>query len=189
MKISYICMFIGIGCMTGCASSLKTYDDQRNPSVGVPVATPVLVKITEQTTYKTIDEQRQYAKYCTPEINIRLDYLALGERSFITFHPAPFGKAEFALEYNESGSLKSVSLGSDASAGIEKVNELVSTVLPYFASAKTSPTNIEPSNQEKLLTQDDNETSLGESLGKNAKDMKDKFCLSEGTKVISVEKL
>lgn len=173
MKISFICVFMSVGFITGCASSLKTYNDQNEPSVGVPVAAPVLVKITEVTTYKSIDNETEHAKYCTPETNVRFDYLALGERSYITFKPAPFGKAEFALEYNESGSLKSVSLGSDASAGVEKVNELVSTVLPYIASTKVASAD-----QAKLLTEDDKKL-LGAPSEKTAQEMKDKFCLLE----------
>jgi hypothetical protein len=181
MKTLHACIIFSLTLITGCASSLKTYDGQKQSSVGVPVATPVLVKITEITTYKSIDNQKEHAKYCTPETVVRFDYLALGERSYITFEPAPFGKAEFALEYNESGSLKSVSLGSDASAGVEKVNELVSTVLPYVASTKFASAD-----QTKLLAGTDQKL-FGAPLEKTAQEMKDKFCLLEG-KTVSAAK-
>ncbi len=111
----------------GCASSLKTFDAQKNPSVGIPVGSPVLVKITEKTTYEVDPKHKEFENYCKPDVNATYKFLPLGERVYIAFDPAIWGKGEFKVEFNDNGALKSVSLNSDASAGVQSVNELLGT--------------------------------------------------------------
>lgn len=157
--------------VTGCASSLKTFDAKSKPSVGIPIGTPVLVKITEETTYEVApgDENAKYKDFCKSDVNSKYQFLALGERSYIAFDPAPLGKGEFKIEFNDAGVLKTVSLNSDATAGTEKVTGLLETVLPYLAAPKPTPSA-------QVLPSDI-----------TAQDKKDKYCIKKGTKVISVE--
>lgn len=157
-------IFIG-----GCASYLKTFDAQKNPSVGIPIGTPVLVKITERTAYEVDPKHKEFESYCKSDINATYKFFPLGERSYIAFDPAVFGKGEFKVEFNDSGALKSVSLNSDATAGVQSVNELLGTVLPYLAAPKA---------EMKAAVEKD-----------TAQEKKDKYCIKKGTEVTSVERV
>lgn len=171
MRIELIAV-VSIAILTsGCASSLKTFDSQKLPSVGIPVGTPVLVKITEKTSYEVDPSNSKYESYCKPEINAKYQFLALGERSYIAFDPAPFGKGEFKVEFNDAGVLKTVSLNSDATAGADKVSDLLGTVLPYLAAPKPAP-------ETKALVVED-----------TAQKKKDKYCIKKGAEVVTVERV
>lgn len=156
---------------SGCASSLKTFNAESQPTVGIPIGTPVLVEITEETAYEVDPNNAKYESYCKPDLNSKYQFLALGERSYIAFDPAPLGKGEFKVEFNDSGVLKSVSLNSDATAGIDKVTGLLDTVLPYLAAPKPTPSA-------QALPADT-----------TAQGNKDKYCIKKGTKVISVKRV
>ncbi len=156
---------------TGCASSLKTFDANSKPTVGIPIGTPVLVKITEETSYEVDPNNGKYESYCKPDLNSKYQFLALGERSFIAFDPAPLGKGEFKVEFNDAGVLKTVSLNSDATAATKEVSGLLDTVLPYLAAPKPAPSA-------QALPSDT-----------TAQGIKDKYCIKKGTKLVSVERV
>lgn len=155
--------------LTGCASKLVTYDSERKPSVGIPVGSPILVKITQQTNYEVDPNNASYKQYCTPDVSATYEFLALGERSYISFSPGELGKGEFKLEFNDAGLLKSVSLNSDATAGAAQVNELLKTVLPFVAAPVAA--------ESKTLAAD-----------QTAQKTKEKYCIKKGTEVIGVER-
>ncbi|NMG00887.1 hypothetical protein GPA27_26250 [Aromatoleum toluolicum] len=155
----------------GCASSLETFDASGTQSVGVPIATPVLVKVTERTSFAVSPDGADYARYCIEEVNARYQFLAIGERSYVTFKPAPLGKGEFKLEFTDAGALKMVSLNSDASAGVEQVTGLIGSVLPYVAAPKPVP---------------DARAAVSEVA---AEKLKEKYCLKKGTEVLRVERV
>ena len=161
---------LAVAC-TGCASSLQTFDATGKKTVGIPIATPVLVKITEKTSYEVGPDGSAYSKYCTAEVNAKYQFLALGERSYVTFKAAPFGKGEFKLEFNDAGVLKTVSLNSDATTGVEQITGLLGTVLPYLTAPKSTP---EP------------KAGLPEET---AQKIKEKYCIKKGTEVLSVERV
>jgi hypothetical protein len=156
---------------SGCASSLKTFNAKSEPTVGIPIGTPVLVEITEETTYEVDPNHVMYESYCKPDTNSKYQFLALGERSFIAFDPAPVGKGEFKVEFNDAGVLKSVSLNSDATAGTEKITGLLETVLPYLAVPKPTP------------------SAQGLPPDTSAQGNKEKYCIKKGTKVVSVKRV
>ncbi|MBP1688354.1 MAG: hypothetical protein H6Q33_4497 [Deltaproteobacteria bacterium] len=155
--------------LSGCASKLVTYDSERKPSVGIPVGSPILVKITRRTNYEVDPSNRSYEPYCTPDLSATYEFLALGERSYISFSPADLGKGEFKLEFNDAGLLKLVSLNSDATAGAAQINELLKTVLPFVTAPKAAETQILAADQ-------------------TAQNTKDKYCIKKGTEVIRVER-
>ena len=162
---------IGVAVLvSGCASSLKTFDSNKKESVGIPIATPVLVKITEKTTYEVDPNNSKFKSYCTPDVNTKYQFMALGERSYLAFKPAFLGKGEFKVEFTDSGTLKAVSLNSDATAGADKVGDLLGTVLPFIAAPK-------PTVEIKTVAPED-----------TAQKTKDKYCLKKGTEVVSVER-
>jgi hypothetical protein len=164
--------FIGVVLLaTGCASSLKTFDSEKKQSVGIPIATPVLVKITEETTYVVDPNNKNFESFCISDVHAKYQFLALGERSYLAFDPAFLGKGEFKIEFNDAGALKTVSLNSDATAGADKVSDLLGTVLPYLAAPK-------PTVETKAIASED-----------TAQKTKDKYCIKKSTKVMSVERV
>ncbi|MEF8726715.1 MAG: hypothetical protein V5B34_00605 [Accumulibacter sp.] len=169
MKKSIVLAFLSVF-VTGCASYLKTYDSDEQPSVGIPIATPVLVKIVEITNYSVDPKQASYSDYCTPVTSSKYEFLALGKRSYIAFDPAVFGKGEFKVEFTDSGALKSVSLNSDATAGAEGIKDLLGTVLPFLAAPK--PT-----------------AAVAALVDDTAQQKRDKYCIKKGTEVLSVERV
>jgi hypothetical protein len=171
-KLVLISFAIGSTLICGCASSLKTFDDKNQLSVGIPINTPVLVKITEHVRYEVDPKHEEFAGYCKPDINVTYQSLALGERSYIAFNPAPLGKGEFKIEFHENGTLKSVSLNSDAAAGADKVNDVLKTVLPYTAAPISGMKEIKAAGAEET-----------------AQKVKEKYCIKKGTEVISAERV
>lgn len=163
---------IGIAVLvSGCASSLKTFDSEKKQNVGIPISSPVLVKITEKTTYEVDPNNPKFEIFCKPDLNAKYQFLALGERSYIAFDPAFLGKGEFKVEFNDAGALKTVSLNSDATAGADKVSDLLGTVLPYLAAPK-------PTVETKAFAPED-----------TAQKTKEKYCIKKGTEVMSVERV
>lgn len=171
MKISTFASLVLVAVCTGCASSIQTFDATGKQTAGVPIATPVLVKITEKTSYEVGPDGSAYSKYCTDEVSAKYQFLALGERSYVTFKAAPLGKGEFKLEFNDAGVLKAVSLNSDATAGAEQISGLLGTVLPYLAAPK-------PTLESKSV-----------ALEETAQKIKEKYCIKKGTEVLSVERV
>lgn len=157
--------------VSGCASSLKTFNAESEPIVGIPIGTPVLVEITEETSYEVDPNHVIYETYCKPDINSKYQFLALGERNFIAFEPAPLGKGEFKVEFSDAGVLKSVSLNSEATTGTEKIAGLLDTVLPYLAAPKPTPSA-------QALPPD-----------ASAQGNKEKYCIKKETKVLSVKRV
>ena len=153
--------------ITGCASSLVTYDSKGQKTKGIVVHSPVLVKITTETTYKVDPSNVKHKEFCTPEQNSTYEFLPLGEKSYINFDSASFGKSEFSIEFAEKGSLKGVSLNSDASAGVEKVTSLLGTVLPFVAKPKAEI-------ETKAVVPD------------TAQKMKEKYCIKSGENVTGI---
>ncbi len=156
----------------GCASSLRTFGADGRPAIGIPVASRVLVRITETTSYVVDPANPGYSGYCMPETNARYDFLPIGERIFVAFEPAALGSGEFKLELTESGVLKSVSLNSDATSGADEVGELLAAVLPYVASPK-------PVSEGALLRGAD----------ETAQQVKTRYCLKAGTAVTGIERV
>lgn len=161
----------------GCASTLQTFDSKKAEMVGVPVSIPVLVKITEIVKYVAAPNAGANASYCTEETNSRYAFMPLGERIYVNFDSAPFGKSEFKLEFNDSGLMKSVSLNSDATAGVEQVSGLIGTILPYLSAPKsaadTRSTSLDVSERVAAATEP-------------AQALKDRYCLKAGTHVTEV---
>src|SRR5687768_5254648 len=152
----------------GCASSLKTFNSESQPTVGIPISTPVLVKITSRTKFKPGPNGEKFAAYCMDEEDSEYKMLPLGERGYINFEAAQFGKSEFKVEFSDAGSLKVVSLNSDPSKALEEAGDFASAVLPFIASKKPSPA---------ALADDPAQT------------IKDTHCVRGGTEMISVEKV
>ncbi|MEW5983284.1 MAG: hypothetical protein AB1806_13085 [Acidobacteriota bacterium] len=156
----------------GCASSLRTFGGDARPIVGVPVATPVLVRITETTSFEVDPANPGYQAYCTDETTSRYEFLAVGERAYVAFRPAMFGKGEFRLELTPSGALKSVSVNSDATAGADTVGELLAAALPFVAAPKAAA-----------------DTKAALPAGETAQKIKERYCLKTGSQVTRIERV
>ncbi|HEX2964432.1 MAG TPA: hypothetical protein VHO84_01530 [Syntrophorhabdaceae bacterium] len=171
LQITSIALFLSALLLTGCSSSLKTFDEKQRLSVGIPINTPVLVKVTERTIYAVDPRNREFEEFCVPSISTTFQYHTLGERSYVAFDPAFFGKGEFKIEFHENGGLKSIVLNSDASTGVDKMNDLLKTVAPYIAAPLG-------------LTKEMKTVQEG-----TAQSMKEKYCIKTQTEIISIERI
>lgn len=157
--------------LIGCSSSLKVYNSVGDPLKGVPVNSPQLVRVTTVTEYEAAKGSEDYSVYCTNEKTESLQFMPLGERHYVGFDSAALGDSEFEITFNDQGLMKSISLNSEASAGVEQTNELLSTFLPFVAKPKAA--------SEVEMASLDKET---------ATQLKSNHCLKTGEKVLSVER-
>ena len=167
-----ILAIVSIAAVSGCASDLKIYDSNKNEAKGVPFNVPQLVEVTSITKYKVAKGSEKFKELCTPEENTKLDFMPLGERYYANFDAADLGDGEFAIEFNDKGLLKSITLNSKASAGAEQANALLSTVLPFVKAPKAAP------EEKSFIGVDD-----------TAQKLKAKHCLKSGTKTTSIKKV
>ena len=171
---------VAMSLMSGCASHLKVHNaDQTREVAGVPVLTPTLVKITETVRYIALPGAEKYNGLCTEQTTSRYAVMPLGERIYVNFDAAAFGKGEFKLEFNDAGGLRVVSLNSDAAAGIEQATGLLGTILPFLSTPKTAATEAATAS----LAQ---ETGVADKRD-NADALKAKFCATAGTTVNDIE--
>lgn len=173
-RISMILVFFGV--LNGCASDLKVYDSNNNEAKGVPINVPQLVEITTVTSYKVAKGREKFKRFCVSEESSKFEVLPLGERFYVTFDSASLGDGEFSVEYNDKGLVKSITLNSKASAGVEQATALLSTVLPFLKAPKVAATTAT--------------TNKGlKGADEQAQNLKDKHCLKSGTKIKSIKKL
>ena len=140
LKIAIV--FAVVITMSGCASSLTTFDSNGKKSKGIPIAKPVLVKIVSEKKYQKVSKETNgaivfYGNDCPSVTNSEYKMLPLGEVYYVGFKPNMFGKGEFNVEFMDSGGLKIISLNSEASAGIDAVKGILETMLPFVADLKT----------------------------------------------------
>jgi hypothetical protein len=143
----------------GCASNLKVYDGSKVEAKGIPIATPVLVKITTVAKYEVDPKNKGYASYCVDDQSEAYKTLPLGDLYYVTFESAKFGKSEFAVNFNDSGLLKSVTLNSDPkiAENIDAAGKFVSAVA---SAAKTV-------------------AALDVPVVSTAQEIKDKYCIKK----------
>ncbi len=156
----------------GCASSLKSFDAEQGPVVGVPVRSPMLAEVTRVTTFAVAPNavgNAAYAGYCKPDTAVTLEVLPIGKLYYLNFDPATFGKAEFKVDLSDAGLLKSVSLNSDPRTAetTKEIAGLLESVLPFVAAPKEAPTD--------ARTQADPD--------RKAQEMRDKYCIRTGVSV------
>lgn len=160
----------------GCASNLDTFDAGGNASPGIPVATPVLARVTTDVVYKQVDASVP-AKFCEKETLAELRFLPLGKKIYLKFDPAALAKGDFKLEFSDSGVLKTVSVNSEANTGLDSVNTLAATLLPFVATPKGTV----EATQESLGVQAEQAVA--------AADLKKKGCLVISKTVVKVEEI
>lgn len=165
--------------LTGCASELIASRVDGTKLPGVPVGSPKLVEITSTTSYKPV-KKGQFTEYCTPEVNSEIQFLPLGEVTYLNMDPASIAKGEFTLEFSDNGNIKKVSLNSDAGSGVDSVNTLASTLLPFLATPKTADAPAATASVGGLAAPAAGSPST-------AKELKAKHCLIAGTTVSSIK--
>lgn len=161
--------------LTGCASDLKIYEAKDGKVVeakGVPFNAPAMVKVTTRTTYVAAPgTSAANARYCEPDEETSVDFLPLGDRFYAQVDPSQFADGEFSVEYNEKGMMSKISLNSKASSGVDKVNSLLSTVLPFVATPKKAP-----------------EEAPAAAKDPSAAELKAKHCLKKSAEVVSIKR-
>jgi hypothetical protein len=121
--------FLGIA---GCASKLVIYSANENPNEvkGIRVRAPASYVVT-----KEIETQK-----CPTRTEDSIIHLPVGEAYDITFDPAPFGKAEFAVSFSDTGVLRQISLNStpqvaETIKAVAELTEKVSEFVPLGIKA------------------------------------------------------
>jgi hypothetical protein len=139
-----LAVLVSLPLLMGCASTLRTYTSSEQSMKGIPVHAPVLVEIERTTRYQLVSDNAELARFCTPETVVTLEFLPIGERYYVSFDPATFGKGEFSMEFTDGGALKKISLGSDpgTSAATEAATGMLATVLPFIAMPKEAPESV-----------------------------------------------
>jgi len=162
--------------ISGCASTLRTFDAQQQPSSGIPFRSPVLVDVERMTTFQLVSGQTTLARYCTPESTVTVEFLPIGELHFATLQSAAFGKADFSVELTDAGALKKLTIGSDpgTAAVIEATTSLASAILPFAFTQK------EPADARTELVSD--------SSNLTAKQLKDRHCTKVKTSITNVKR-
>lgn len=158
--------------LSGCSSKLMVFDSEKKETIGIPFNVPQLVAIKTLVKYKVVKGSEDFADYCTSETTVKKELLPLGERYYINFDPAQLGDAEFGVEFNDKGLVKSITLNSKASAGSEQANALLTSVLPYVSAPKEV-------SEEKALIQP----------GQTAQKLKEKHCIKASSEIISITKI
>ena len=161
--------------VSSCSSNLKVFDENNKEAKGIPINAPQLVEITTTTSYKVAEGSERFAALCTSEVSSKIEVLPLGQRYYVNFEAAALGDSEFSIEYNDKGLVKTISLNSKASSGLEQTSSLLSTVLPYIKAEKSTP----------VASTDKSTPPLGDI---SAQKLKDLHCLKNGSVVSSIKK-
>lgn len=138
-----MCKYIPIGMIliivSGCASQIKTFDENMTEVPGIPVNQPVLVEVVKETTYKVAPgiEHQAYTSLCSEKTeDSDYAFLPLGKKYYVGFEAAALGKGEFKIGFNDSGVMNVVSVNSDASAGLDSITGFLEKTLPFFKEPK-----------------------------------------------------
>jgi hypothetical protein len=169
MRIAILSLALGF---SACASDFAVHDNDEQEVVGFPIRTPVLVEVTQQTSYEVVAgaEHAEFAKYCTPRISSSHGVLPLGDVHYVSFDAAALGKSEFSLDFYDSGTLKNLSINSDATEGLDPVSNLVEGMLPFVAAPKVG------------------DIRLSERID-DAEKIRRRHCLETGTTLVSIERI
>jgi hypothetical protein len=170
MRIGILALALGL---SACASEFSVHDKDEQEIVGFPVRTPVLVEITQRTSYEVVAgaEHAEFAKYCQPRLSSSHGILPLGDVHYVSFDAAALGKGEFSLDFYDSGALRKLSVNSDATEGLDSVSGLMEGVLPFVKAPKEA-----------------DDARLFERLD-DAETLRNKHCLQTGTTLVSIVRI
>ena len=135
----------------GCASDLLVFNSTGTEAKGVPVGTPVLVKVTTTTTYSVDPNNAKYSTYCVDDTSESYKVMPLGDLYFVTFDSAALGKSEFSIDFNDAGLLKTVKLNSDpkTAENIEAASKVISSIAEVAKVAAPAAMIADPTAQQK----------------------------------------
>lgn len=148
-----VALGVMLGALSGCASHLIVENEAKEIKPGIPVNSPQLVTVRTTTTFEVRPEYKNKKEeaLCIPKESLGFKVLPLGERHYIGFDPAGFGKSEFSVSFSDAGMLTGVSLNSDPTEAVKQVTSLLSAALPYIVSPKPIPAAQVPAPTAKTL--------------------------------------
>ena len=157
---------------TGCSTKLQTFDSSANATKGIPVPTPLLVKVTTTTSFKAIPgTTKAEAKICdSSEVVESYDYISSGDFYYVNFDPSQFADGSFEINFNDKGLASKISVNSEASSGVSAANSMLETLLPFYKVPKA----------DKLAAKkDDGSTSarIAQASKTSAADLKAEHCV------------
>lgn len=175
---------IAIACfiISGCATQLETFDNDGESSVGIPVPKPRLVKVIKTTHFEAIKGAKNPELCSGIKIEESYDYVTSDEYYFVNFDPSEFAKGSFEVGFNEKGLASKIAVNSEANTGLDSVNSLLGTILPYYSATKA---------EELAAAEADTSTVSGEKIAEllaeeklvPAEDLKAASCISKKTAI------
>lgn len=156
--------------LCGCATSFRT-TGEKGELPGIPIATPVVTKLTAITSFKPLPSFEKFSVYCGDQETVEsIQVLPLGEIYYLNVKAPPFGKTDFTLELYDSGALNKLVLNLDSGTNIKG---LLDTALPYIKAAK----------QPEAQTAAPGALSSTDDAMLTAAQKKAKYCVSADTKI------
>lgn len=161
----------------GCATELKTFNQDGTESKGIPVPKPKLVKVIKTTYFQPITGARNPELCTETKTSESYDYVTSDEYYYVNFLPSEFAKGTIGVNFNDKGLASSISVNSEANTGVDSVNSLLGTVLPYFKVPKA----------DELASMRSDDSSASNRLMKSniisAEDLKSASCIEKKTTI------
>jgi hypothetical protein len=126
-----IILIISITFITSCATKLKVIGE---PGIAIPK--PQLVKLIETTNYEAIPGAVNPQLCNQSSVSESLDYITSSEYYYVNFKPSQFSKGTFEVNFNANGLASKISINSEANTGLDSINSLVGTLIPYYKTIK-----------------------------------------------------
>ncbi|WP_159820286.1 hypothetical protein [Colwellia sp. 20A7] len=171
MKIIMYTFLIAV--ISGCATNLETFNHDGSVSKGIPVPKPRLVKVIKTTYFKAIKAAKNPELCNDTKISETYDYVTSDEYYYVNFDPSQFANGKFDVTFNDKGLASNISINSEASTGVDSINSILGTLLPYYKVPKL----------DELAAEKSDDSSTSNRLIKNssisAKDLKAASCIEK----------
>ena len=178
MKVIYPLIFVAL--ITGCSTKIKTFDKDGNPSVGIPIPKPKLIKVITTTKFKAIKGAERPDLCEEDKIEESYDYVTSSEYYYINFTPSEFAKGTFEVTFNDKGLATKINVNSEANTGVDSINSLLGTLLPYYKVPKADELE---ALKDKTISDSSRKISKDEAI--SAEELKTQSCI-EKSKTIQV---
>lgn len=134
--MKFIIVFLSLIAFFGCATKLETFNQDGTVSKGVPIPKPRLVKVIKTTHFKAIKDANNPELCNETKVSEAYDYVTSDEYYYVNFAPSEFAKGTFDVKFNDKGLASGISVNSEANTGVDSINSILGTLLPYYKVPK-----------------------------------------------------
>jgi hypothetical protein len=178
--MKFIVLILATVLFSGCATHLETFDNDGNASVGIPVPKPRLVKVIKTIHFEAIKGAKNPELCSNTKIEESYDYVTSDEYYYVNFDPSQLAKGAFEIGFNEKGLASKIAVNSEANTGLDSVNSLLGTVLPFYKATKAE--ELAAASTEAALDDKMAELLVQEKLVP-AEDLKAASCITKKTEI------